>query len=74
MPNPTPTGTETPGGDVGETLQEADKPSIGTDSQTEMTVNDQELARYFLAGSLTEEERVMIEQRIVTDPAFLEEV
>lgn len=39
-----------------------------------MTDDDQELARGYLAGDLTEEERVMIEQRIVTDPAFLEEV
>jgi hypothetical protein len=47
---------------------------IGEFSQTEMTVEDQELARCYLAGNLTEEERAMFEERMFTDPAFLDEV
>lgn len=74
MPNPTSLATETPGRNVGETLQETDNPLIGEFSQTEMTVEGQELARCYLAGNLTEEERAMFEERILTDPAFLDEV
>lgn len=74
MPNPVLHATETPGRDAGETLQGTDKLLIAAFSRTEMSIEDQELARRYLAGSLTEEERAMFEERILADPAFLDEV